>query len=70
MLKCAYRVVINKKDNEQLTALHWATMCDHYKHAAALLKFQVGCLACRVLDHATERDKAKAFACEIRRWGG
>lgn len=46
MLKCAYRVVVNKKDNEQLTALHWATMCDHYKHAAALLKFQVGPLAC------------------------
>ena len=41
ILRCAYRVVVNKKDDEQLTALHWATMCDHGNHVAVLLKAQV-----------------------------
>lgn len=40
LLRCAYRVVVNKKDGEQLTALHWAVMCDNASHAHALLKSQ------------------------------
>jgi ankyrin repeat protein len=40
LLRCAYRVVVNKKDEEQLTALHWAVMCDNAGHAHALIKSQ------------------------------
>ena len=40
LLRCAYRVVVNQKDEENLTALHWATMCDHRDHVRALLAAQ------------------------------
>lgn len=40
LLRCAYRVVVNLKDEENLTAMHWATMCDHGPHVRRLLEAQ------------------------------
>ena len=32
--------MVNKRDDEGLTALHWAVMCDHAAHCALLLQNQ------------------------------
>eukprot|EP00051_Salpingoeca_urceolata_P014469 m.184198 g.184198 ORF g.184198 m.184198 type:complete len:1198 (-) comp18095_c0_seq2:232-3825(-) len=40
LLKHSFKALVNKHDAEQLTALHWAVMCDHPQHAFMLLQAQ------------------------------
>ncbi len=35
--QAAFRALVNKKDEESLTPLHWAVMCDHGPHVERLL---------------------------------
>lgn len=40
LLRVAFRTVLNTKDDEQLTALHWAAMCGHAAHVERLIRAQ------------------------------